>query len=245
MFSSPEDQNVFRSKLLILNSPLHRLSDLLRKKERRLSKLEKTISPRYVLVPLFLGIREKAVPVGMKDLLVSIFDLEKPYEGGNLLFLALSPRGDETKAPEGRRALTVESLMPFGQCDSDSVANHREGVMKHLRWLFPFLEDHIEFTDWSCADEHISHWSYPHFFYETASGFHWREGVIPTRISRNLYFIGKENFPYLGLEGEALTGLMVGEQILQKLSGRPPGGRRPVVVEANSEPLSFQNASGY
>ena len=40
--------------------------------------------------PLFFGIREKVVPVGMKDLLVSILDLEKPYGEGN--FLSLEPQ---------------------------------------------------------------------------------------------------------------------------------------------------------
>lgn len=218
ILSLEEDQRVFQSKVLILNSPLHRLSNLLSKKEKRLSKVGMKIQPWYILLPLFFGIREKVVPVGMEDLLVSILDLEKPYEGGNLLFLSLSPRGDETQAPERRRALTVESLIPFGKRDPDSVMDHRKDVMRHLHWLFPFLEDHIEFTDWSWTDEQISCWSYPHFFYETGSGFHWREGVVPTRISRNLYLVGKENFPYLGLEGEALSGLMVGQQILQKLS---------------------------
>ena len=61
-----------------------------------------------------MGIRDKVVPGGMRDLLVSIRDLEKPYEEGNVLCLRLSPRGDEGEAPEGRRALTVQSLAPFG-----------------------------------------------------------------------------------------------------------------------------------
>jgi len=40
--------------------------------------------------------------------------------------------------------------------------------------------------------------------------------LIPIRISKNLYFIGKENFPYLGLEGEVWGGLRVGEEILKR-----------------------------
>jgi len=36
------------------------------------------------------------VPVGMQDLLVSILDLEKPYEEGNVLFLSLVPKGTNT-----------------------------------------------------------------------------------------------------------------------------------------------------
>jgi hypothetical protein len=92
--------------------------------------------------------------------------------------------------------------------------------MKHLFHLFPFLEEHIEYTDWDWAEKQWSCWSYPHFFYETASDFQWREGVVPNRLSKRFYFIGKENFPYLGMEGEVLSGLMVSQQILESGSKR-------------------------
>jgi phytoene dehydrogenase-like protein len=210
------EERAFRSKFLIFNSPLHRFSNLLVKKGRRLSKWGGRVSPRYVLIPLFLGIRERVVPVGMRDLLVSILDLNKPYEGGNLLFLSLSQKGDELEAPDGRRALTVESLMIPKRWDPDLFVEHQKGVMKHLYHLFPFLEEYIEFMDWDWANDQFPCWSYPHFLYETPSDFQWREGVVPNRISKNFYFIGKENFPYLGMEGEVLSGLMVAQQILEK-----------------------------
>lgn len=79
-----------------------------------------------------------------------------------------------------------------------------------------FLENYIEFVDFQWASTQVPKISYPHFMYETKPDFHWREGVVPTKISKGLYFTGKENFPYLGLEGEILSGLMVGRIILQK-----------------------------
>jgi len=208
----------FQAKFLIFNSPLHNLSNLLDQKEKLLSKWEEKIKPRYALLPLFLGIREKVVPVGMRNLLVSILDPEKPYEGGNILFIALSLKGDEAEAPKGKRALTVESLLPVGKWDQNSLMDHQKRVMEHLHYLFPFLENNIEFTDCSWANEHISCWSYPHFLYEATPDFQWREGVVPSCLSKNLYFIGKENFPYLGVQGEILNGLMVAQQILQTRS---------------------------
>jgi phytoene dehydrogenase-like protein len=213
-----EEEKEFRSQFVILNSPLYHLSDLMAKKGRELSKWVGKIQPRYMLIPLFLGIHEKVVPVGMKDLLVSILDLSKPYEGGNLLFLSLSPKGDETKAPIDRRALTVESLSIPGKWSPDLFIEHRKGVMKHLNHLFPFLEEHIEYTDWDWANKQCPCWSYPHFYYEITSDFRWRKGVVPNRISKRFYFVGKENFPYLGIEGEVLSGLMVARQILKEYS---------------------------
>ena len=213
IISSGGDQRVFRSKVLILNSPLHRLSTLMKGRENQLSKWAKRVHPRYVLVPLFLGIREEVIPVGMEDLLISIMDLEKPYDGGNLLLLDLSPKGDISKAPEGRRALTVESLVPFEDWDQTSLVEHQKRVMNHLEHLFPFLDKYIDFSEVNWVSKHVSSWSYFHFFFETDFNFHWREGVVPTRMSRNLYFVGKENFPYMGLEGEVFSGLMVAQQI--------------------------------
>jgi len=215
-FSLKKEQRMLRSKFLVLNSPLHHLSKLLGKKRKLLSRWEEKIEPKYALFPIFLGIREKVIPVGMRDLLVSIMDLEKPYEEGNVLFLSLSKKGDEAQAPEGKRALTVQSFMAFGEWDENSFIEHQKGVMKHIRNLIPFLEKHIEFADWDWTKGQFFCWSYPHFLYETNSEFQWREGIVPTRISKNLYFCGKENFPYLGLEGEILSGLMIGKEILKK-----------------------------
>lgn len=209
-----EDMTV-RSRNLLLNSPLDRLSSLFGKKGKALSEWGRKIRPRYILIPFFLGIDERVVPVGMGNLLVSMLNLQNPYEGGNLLFLRLSQQGDERHAPEGKRALTVQCLMPYEESREKPISDLQDGVMKHLKHLFPFLENHIEFIDWTWAEDQRDCWSYPHYIYEMDSGFKWREGIVPTRISNKLYFSGRENFPYLGLEGEILGGLLSGAQILK------------------------------
>jgi len=209
---------VFRSQCLIINSPLHRISSFLGKKGKGLLKWGKRIKPLYVVTPLFMGIQEKVIPVGMKDHLISLLDLEKPYEDGNLLFLSMSPKGDRTRAPENRRALTVEGLIDAGKWDQIDRASYEQKVMKHLYHLFPFLDNYMELVDFQWIIDQFSKWSYSHFVYGSASDFYWREGMVPTRISENTYFIGKENFPYWGLAGEVFSGLTVAQQILKKYS---------------------------
>lgn len=221
MLSLGGERTIFQSKFLILNAPFHRISSLLARQEKWKQKGEERIRPRYVLIPLFLGVHERVIPVGMKDLLVSILDLEKPYTDGNVLFLSFSPKGDETQAPEGRRALTVTSLMELDQWEQTLLVDHQNGVLRHLYHLFPFLEGHIDFLNFQWACEHIPRWSYPHFHYEAVSRFHWREGVFPMRLGKNVYLVGKENFPHLGLEGEIFAGLMVAQEILKKYSSPP------------------------
>lgn len=212
------EDKTFRCRRLLLNSPLHFLVTLLGRKEKALSKWGRKIRPKYVLVPFFLGIDEKVIPVGMGDLLVSMLHLEKPYEAGNLLFLSLSRKGDERQAPAGKRALVVESFMPYEEFIKHPIPSAQEGMMNHLKHLFPFLGSHIEFIDWKWTEDQIGCWSYPHYCNGVDSDFLWRKGIVPIRISKHLYFSGKENFPYLGLEGLILSGLLCGEQVLKGLS---------------------------
>ncbi len=207
---------IFHSEFLVLSSPIHLLPTLSGKGGKLLSKWLTRVHPGYVLLPFFLGIRERGIPTGMKDLLVSLFDLERPYDQGNLLFISLSPKSDLSKAPEGRRALTVESLIPYAARDQISLGELQQAVMKHVLHLFPFLENFIDFIDTRWAEEQISRWSYPHLCYDTASSLYWKEGLVPTRIAKNLFLAGKENFPYLGVEGEILGGWGVANQILKE-----------------------------
>ena len=208
----------FRSQFFIMNCPLHRVSSFLGKKGKGILKWEKKIKPLYMLIPLFVGVDEKVIPVGMKDLLVSVLDPEKPYGDGNVLFLSLSPKGDKTKAPEGKRALTVESLIEVEKWGQINLTDYQRGVMKHLYSLFPFLEQYTELVDFQWASDHVSRWSYSHFLYEPCSDFYWREGMVPIKMSKKICFVGKENFPYWGVGGEILGGLTVAQQILKKYS---------------------------
>ena len=212
------NRRIIRSRILLINCPLHRLPHYQGKGKRQLDHWRHLIEPRYVLYPFFLGLREKGIPVGMRDLLVSVSDPGKVYEGGNLITLSVSAEGDRSKAPRGNRALTVESLLRWDRVkkgwDPHWMDEQRETVLNHLRQLFPFLDDHIEFLESDRGRELVSHWSYPHFVYETGARVRWREGLIPTRISRNLYVAGKENLPFLGLEGEILSGGKAGREVL-------------------------------
>ena len=96
---SGEDKKEFRSRVLIINAPLHRMAQVPGTVGERLSRYRTRIRPRYVCLPLFLGLQEEVIPVGMRNLLVSVADLEKPYEGGNALFISLSPEGERERPP--------------------------------------------------------------------------------------------------------------------------------------------------
>ncbi len=210
-----DPDKVVRSRFLVLNIPLHQCVSLFEKKRKIVSKWGEKIRPKYRIIPFFIGIRETGIPVGMKDLLISQQSLEKSEEGGNLIWLALNEKGDEGQAPEGKRAMTVQTFLPFYSSVRERIEELKQGMMNHLKYLIPFLENHLEFIDQTWAEDQVECWSYPHFQYETHSTFEWREGIIPFKLSKRLFFVGKENFPYLGLEGEILGGLILGKEMLK------------------------------
>jgi phytoene dehydrogenase-like protein len=158
--------------------------------------------------------------VGMRNLLVSMADLEKSDEGGNTLFISLSPEGEKSEAPEGRRAVTVQSLVPTDQLDRSNLMGHQNAVIRHLKRLIPYLDQFMDFADFNWTMDQVTrwpHWGYPHFIDETPAGFRWKQGILPTRLSGGLYLTGKETFPYLGLEGEMMSGWKVASAVMKKL----------------------------
>jgi phytoene dehydrogenase-like protein len=217
---SGKDKKTFRSRVLVINAPLHRMAEVPGTLREKLFRHEAKIRPGYVSVPLFLGLQEKVIPVGMRDLLVSVADLGKPYGGGNTLFISLSPEGEKREAPEGRRAVTVQSLVPTGKLDRTSLLDHQKAVMEHLARLIPYLDRYTDFVEFDWTLDQVSrwpHWGYPHFVYEATSRFGWEDGILPIRLSRKVYLSGREGFPYLGLEGEVWSGWRVAGAILKKL----------------------------
>lgn len=131
--------------------------------------------------------------------------------------VGLSPAGDETQAPFGKRALTAQALIPWERWDPQELPAIEERMMVHLRSLIPFLDDHAELRESSWAEAQISRWSYPHFIYETEGRFAWRLGLLPVRLGRGLFLAGRERFPYLGREGEILAGEMAGQAVLREM----------------------------
>lgn len=206
------------ARLLALSIPIHQCLNLFENNREIISKWAGKISPLYMIIPYFLGIRETGIPVGIKNLLISLRHLDKGYEDGNLLLISLSEIKDESEAPFGKRALTVQALMPFNLSAKKTVESLQNQVMNHLKQLFPFLENHLEFIDRTWAENNLDCWSYPFILYEVNSTYKWRKGVVPIELTKNLFFVGKENFPYLGLEGEIIGGLVLGRKILNHLN---------------------------
>jgi phytoene dehydrogenase-like protein len=89
---------------------------------------------------LFLGLDEEVLPEEMKENVLLIPDPARSCRHPNPIWILLSPRGDETRAPQGKRALSA--ILPLS---ADHLAEEEDGeataseLMRELEEFLPFL----------------------------------------------------------------------------------------------------------
>lgn len=181
--------------------------------ERTLGRL----APSHMRYSLFLGVREDVIPPDLGEHAIVLGEEEDPDEPGGCLLLSVTPSGSPL-APDGCRAITVSTLLPYGDqgalpSDLDDVAST---MLERIKWLIPYLERHIEVlqipksidpTDElpMTVDARPAAWTpaVPPKDDPVAAGL----GVEMPH--RNVFCAGGAAFPALGLPGESLAGRLV------------------------------------
>ena len=160
-------------------------------------------------VRFYLGIEDRFVPAGMED---NLFFLRED-DGGPLkmrsCYLALSPAGSEM-APEGKRSLTVTSLLSQESIENITPRNAeaaRENMLEALETVIPFLSDGMTSvaSDLEPEDEYRISRALP------TGAAAWSPGIIG-RMAVSSRFRGRAAIisptPWeLGIEGEVLAAL--------------------------------------
>jgi len=100
--------------------------------------------PMNRALTLFLGVDEEVLPEEMGENLLLVSDSASSSPGGNPLWLLLSPAGDETRAPRGKRALSaILPLAPQDRGSDEEVEVKASELMRKLEEFLPFLSRHI------------------------------------------------------------------------------------------------------
>jgi hypothetical protein len=174
--------------------------------------------PKYLVLSLNLGIDGRGIPIGLGDCFVSLRDADLPYENGNLLMVFMEPEG--IGAPPGRRSVTINAFVPFanGRSRGDEIKGVIEEMMIHLSEVAPFLDRWIRVMDERPSLERYgSQWSCRDIIYETSSSFRVGEEILPiVTPMEGLFLTCRENFPYLGFEGEILSGIKTAEAVFKR-----------------------------
>ncbi len=205
------------SRVLLGDIPFSQLRRLIPAafSERKWAERGKRLWPKYFILSLNLGVDARGIPIGLGDCFVSLRDLDAPYENGNLLMVFMGAEG--VGAPSGERSVTVNALVPLatGRSAEAEVKGVIEVMLIHLLEIAPFLDRSIRIIDGGPSIEgYRSKWTNSDIIYGGPSSFRVGDEIIPTVTPlEGLFFAGRENFPYLGFEGEILSGIKGAEAI--------------------------------
>lgn len=211
------DSKTILSRVCIANLPFMHLRVLIpsafsgRKWERR----GKLLWPKYFVLSLNLGIDARGVPVGLGSCFVSLRDGVSPYENGNLLMGFMGPEG--VGAPSGKRAVTVNSFVPMamGKAGRAEIKGVIENMVCHLLEVAPFLDRSIRLIDARpSVERYRGQQSNSDIVYGMTSPFRVGRAVLPAITPmEGLFIASRENFPYLGFEGEIISGIKAAQAV--------------------------------
>jgi len=182
--------------------------------DRVLSRL----APSHFRYSIFLGVASQVVPPDLAEHAVLVDDSAGGADlPGGCMLMSTSPEGSPL-APDGFRAITVSSLLPYEEDgslpkDLDAVAGR---MLDQVKWLLPWMERHVEILQVPTSTEVTDDCpiavdarpaaytpAFPPGDDPIAAGL----GVFLPH--RNVFCAGPAAFPVLGLGGEALAGRLV------------------------------------
>lgn len=205
------------SRVLIADIPFVQLRRLIPTafSERKWTEKGKRLWPQYFLLSLNLGIDARGIPVGLGDCFVSLRNLDAPYENGNLLMVFMGPEG--VGAPSGKRAVTVNALVPVAlrRLATAGIKGVIEEMLIHLLEIAPFLDKSIRLIDGRpSVERYRSEWTNCDIIYGGPSSFRVGDQILPTVTPmEGLFLASRGNFPYLGFEGEILSGIKAAQVV--------------------------------
>jgi phytoene dehydrogenase-like protein len=182
---------------------------------RKWAEKGKRLCPKFFILSLNLGIDARGIPIGLGDCFVSLRDLDAPYENGNLLMVFVGPEG--IGAPSGKRSVTVNAFVPLDTGESARAGIKRviESMLIHLLDIAPFFDRSIRIIDGRPSIERYrGQWTNSDIIYGGPPSYRVGDEILPTVTPlEGLFLAGRENFPYLGFEGEILSGIKAAKAI--------------------------------
>ena len=196
---------------------------------------------------LYLGVDERALPSDVRPFLqvtaVAPDGAPTPvHDGGNLL-ISVSPAWDRTRAPEGKRAITVSTHVDAGrwmaladdpQAYATAKAAFAERLLDRVEVALPRVRDGIE----------VRHAGTPRTFHRYTRRADGAVGGLPQTLAHanfaapshrtdvpGLFLAGDTVFPGQGTLGVAISGFVAARSASRALARTRPAGRRLEPIE--------------
>ena len=169
---------------------------------------------------LYAGIDDQVVPVGMEDNVILVTDPEKDLIDSNMMFVRLSPRGDSSFAPEGKRLLsvTMKVCIDGGELTVVEVQRLAREVAVQIKSMMPFLDQFLDFV--AIEESFALYQAERHESFRPTIDPDDRFGVsfLTNRTPhKSVFYTGPGVLPALGIEGEGYSALQAANIISKHL----------------------------
>ncbi len=172
------------------------------------------ILPQWAPFSLYLGVDEKVLPSELKENIFLLTDYNK-IGGTGLLYISVSPSGDDTRAPTGRRAVTVTCFIPRKEWnksaqDESVKQNYTKAILKSLSTLITFIDEGIDVCEAAAPLDYEKYTLRPNGIVtglaatNSSLGF---KGLSNHTNYKNLFLIGDTCFPGFGANFVSISAL--------------------------------------
>lgn len=176
------------------------------------------VLPSHLRFTVQLELDDFVIPVGMQEHVLMVGKLEEPLSDGNFLHVSLSPEGSERFAPLGARSATVSTLVSAAKPPATLEARRAlvTKMLVLLKKVMPYLDEYIKAVHIPEGAEERETWFDAG---EVMQRYPLDLGPGPRLPHWNVFQLGRETFPLLGVDGELGAGMMT-EQAITALATR-------------------------
>jgi phytoene dehydrogenase-like protein len=220
--SIPDKLSQIRGQYLIASTKWEKLRSLLLgdRKFKRMERKLKLVRSAYYPFTLHMGILERCVPEKTAIYVAIVIDENRPVMDDNLVFVEISAKDCEDRAPAGKRALSATIFLKESPLvlTNDELKEVSQVVFCALEKFLPFLRENDDFLNIGMSIE-LSRKSQElvnHKYAMQSDSFFGMSRISNKTPHRNVFMTGGMLLAGLGFQGEIISGINAANLVISK-----------------------------
>ncbi len=220
--SIPDKLSQIHGQYLIASTKWEKLRSLLLgdRKFKRMERKLKLVRSAYYPFTLHMGILEKCVPEKTAIYVAIVIDENRPVMDDNLVFVEISAKDCEDRAPAGKRALSATIFLKESPLvlTNDELKEVSQVVFCALEKFLPFLRENVDFLNIGMSIE-LSRKSQElvnHKYAMQSDSFFGMSRISNKTPHRNVFMTGGMLLAGLGFQGEIISGINAANLVISK-----------------------------
>jgi phytoene dehydrogenase-like protein len=220
--SIPDTLSQISGQYLIASTKWEKLRQLLlnERKFRRMEKRLKSVRSAYYPFTLHMGVLERCIPETTAIYVAIVIDQNRPVMDDNLVFVEISARDCNERAPAGKRALSATIFLKESPLvlTNDELKEVSQVIFCALEKFLPFLRENLDFLNIGMSielsrkcQEFVNH-----KYTMQSDSFFGISSISNKTPLRNVFITGGMLLAGLGFQGEIISGINAANLVISK-----------------------------